>query len=166
MKKIAIWVLVLSAGLALAGAVMFAGSAGQKMPGASAADLWTYISKTHPYLKWQLWPGHEAMHPGNSPHGAYLKLYVNGVALDAIKKKMATMPDGAIIVKENYANDMKTLVALTPIYKIKGFNPDAGDWFWAEYGPKGNEMASGIVEACIACHQMQKERGYIYTWAK
>jgi hypothetical protein len=21
------------------------------------------------------------------------------------------------------------------VYKVKGYNPDAGDWFWAKYGP-------------------------------
>jgi len=166
MKKIAIWTLIVLAGLVFAAAIVFAGSGRQKMPGANATDFYAYITKGHPYLKWQLWPGHEAMHPGKSPHGAYLKLYVNRVALDAIKKKMKTMPDGAIIVKENYGDDMKTLVALTPMYKIKGFNPDAGDWFWAEYGPDGNEMASGKVQACIDCHAMQKGMDYIYTWSK
>ena len=24
-------------------------------------------------------------------------------------------------------------MAITPMYKSSGYNPDAGDWFWAEY---------------------------------
>ena len=140
--------------------------AGQMMPKPDAAEFWNYITKTDPYLKWTLWPGHEAMHPGLSPHGAFLKIYVNKAALEAIQKKMKTMPDGAIIVKENYAQDKKTLVALTPMYKVKGYDPAAGDWFWAEYGPKGEPMASGKVQSCIDCHAKVKASDYLVTWSK
>lgn len=163
MKKKVLWALQGVLALSLVG---FMAGVGQKAPGTNAADFWTYITKTSPYTKWKLWPGHEAMHPGQSPHGAFLMVYVNKPALEAIEKKMTAMPDGAIIVKENYAEDKKTLVALTPMYKVKGYNPEAGDWYWTEYGPKGNEMASGKVDACIECHAKQKDKDYIFTWAK
>jgi hypothetical protein len=76
------------------------------------------------------------------------------------------MPDGAIIVKENYGDDKKTMVAITTMYKVKGYNPEAGDWFWAEYGPDGKEMASGKVGACIDCHGKQKAAHYLFTSAQ
>ena len=55
------------------------------------------------------------------------------------------MPDGAIIVKENYGKDKEKLMAITQMYLKKGCNPDAGDWFWAKYGPEGEVMSSGKV---------------------
>jgi hypothetical protein len=44
-------------------------------------------------------------------------------------------------------------MAITPMYLEKGYNPDAGDWFWAKYGPEGEVMSSGKVEGCIGCHR-------------
>lgn len=104
-----------------------------RMAPTSGPDFWTYISKTHVYTNWKLWPGHEALHPGQSPHGAFIRSFVNPVALKAIDKQGKMMPEGAIIVKENYGDDKKTMVAITAMYKVKGYNPEAGDWFWAEY---------------------------------
>ncbi|HSQ79352.1 MAG TPA: cytochrome P460 family protein [Candidatus Bathyarchaeia archaeon] len=157
---------VLFGGLILAVAFFVVLAYAAQMPKADATDLYNYITKVSPYQKWALWPGHEAMHPGQSPHGAFLKIYVNKPAHEAIVKKMKVMPDGAIIVKENYAEDKKTLVALTPMYKVKGFDPEAGDWFWAEYGPKGEMMASGKVQACIDCHAKVKATDYLATWSE
>ena len=162
MKKVMFW-----GGVALFALILAAGAAQMmKTPKPDAADFYTFITKTEPYQKWALWPGHEAMHPGVSPHGAFLKIYVNKPAHEAIVKKMKVMPDGAIIVKENYADDQKTLVALTPMYKVKGFNPEAGDWWWAEYGPQGEPKASGKVQMCIDCHAKVKASDYLVTWSK
>lgn len=128
------------------------GMAAQDMPEPEAAPFWTYMTKTNPYTEWKPWPGKEDMLPGTSPHGAFLKLFVNDVALKAIEEDKP-MPDGAIIVKENYGKDKEKLMAITPMYLKKGYNPDAGDWFWAKYGPEGEVMASGKVEGCIGCHR-------------
>jgi hypothetical protein len=65
------------------------------------------------------------MHPGESPHGAYLKIFVNNIAMKAIKDMTMPLPIGSIVVKENYAKDKETLAALTPMYKASEFNPDA-----------------------------------------
>lgn len=126
--------------------------AAQDMPEPEAASFWTYMTETNPYTEWKPWPGQEDMYPGTSPHGAFLKLFVNDVALKAIKEDKP-MPDGAIIVKENYGKDKEKLMAITPMYLKKGYNPDAGDWFWAKYGPEGEVMSSGKVEGCIGCHR-------------
>ncbi len=61
------------------------------------------------------------MYTGKSPHGAYLELYVNDKAYKAIQEDKKTMSYGAVIVKENYAEDKKTLKAITPMYKVEGF---------------------------------------------
>jgi hypothetical protein len=130
-----------------------------------ASKFWTHITETDPYTGWGYWPGHYGIYPGKSPHGAYLKIYANGVALKAAREGKP-MPDGAILVKENYGEDQKTLMAVTPMYKAEGFNPAEGDWWWAKYGPSGEAMASGRVKGCINCHKSQEANDWIFTKAE
>lgn len=140
------------------------GAAG-KLPSPDGAKFWTYITETNPYSGWGYWPGHYGIYPGKTPHGAFLKLYANGIALKAAREGRP-MPEGAILVKENYAKDKKTLMAVTPMYKVKGYNPEGGDWFWGKYGPDGKITASGKVKGCINCHGVQKTSDWIFTEAK
>ena len=135
------------------------------LPSAEAAAFWTYISEINPYLSWGMWPGHPDMYPGKSPHGAFLKLYANSIALKAAREGKP-MPYGSILVKENYAKDKETLAAITPMYKVKGYNPKAGDWFWVKYGPSGEIQAEGKVKGCIDCHSVKKSEDYIFTEPK
>lgn len=144
----------------LTAAVVWAGS---HMPEPEAGSFWTYISETDPYTQWDMWPGKEGIYEGQSPHGAYLKLYINDTARKALKEKKA-MPEGAIIVKENYGKDKEKLMAVTPMYKKKGYNPDAGDWFWAKYGPDGKVMKAGKVKGCINCHRARDN--WLFTETK
>ena len=76
------------------------------------------------------------------------------------------MPEGAIIVKENYGKDQKTLMAITPMYRVKGYNPEGGDWFWGKYGPDGKIMASGKPKGCIQCHAAKKDNDWLFTEPK
>ncbi len=131
------------------------------LPGADAAALYVYITKSNPYTQWQLWPGKGKLYKGTEPHGALLTTYINSPAYNAVKKK-TSMTDTAIIVKENYTADAK-FTALTAMYKIKGYNSSKGDWFWARYAPAGSVEASGKVEACIACHEKRKGNDYIFS---
>ena len=133
----------------------------KKMPAADGKALWDYL-KMEKYAKnWKKLPGTKAFYAGKEPHGALLTSYVNKIAYDAIKGKKGMLPDGAIIVKENYSADKK-LGALTVMYKVKGYNPQAGDWFWVKYLPDGKIAAEGKVGACINCHASAKANDYIF----
>lgn len=131
-----------------------------KMPAADGQALLDYIIKTDPYGKWDLMPGTTKMRPGKEPHGALQNVYVNKLALKAINDKAGTMPDGAIIVKENYMPDKK-LAAVTVMYKKKGYNPGAGDYMWLKYGPDLKIMVQGKAEPCIQCHTQAKANDYV-----
>ena len=131
------------------------------LPKADSADLYNYIITVSPYTRWQLWPGKEKLYKGTEPHGAFLTTYVNEPAHRAASQK-AGMPDGAIIVKENYTADKK-LSAVSIMYKVRGYNPAGGDWFWGQYDPAGAVKASGKVDSCINCHQKRKDNDYIFT---
>ncbi|MFP4081811.1 MAG: cytochrome P460 family protein [Candidatus Aminicenantes bacterium] len=159
MSKYSILALPLLAVLSFASLMV----AAKDMPSPDGEKVWTYISQKNPYVKWEKWPGYPGMYPGESPHGAYLKLYVNAIALNAIQEKKEIMPQGAVIVKENYGEDQETLIAVTPMYKVKGYNPEAGNWFWAKYGADGKVMAEGKVKGCIDCHSKRKENDWIFT---
>ena len=46
------------------------------------------------------------------------------------------MPNGAIIVKENYTADgASELIAIMD--KVRGYNPDNNDWLWAKVSASG-----------------------------
>jgi len=120
-------------------------------PAAEANAVWTYLTETNPYDEWKPWPGHEGFLPGTSPHGAFLKLYVNEPAMKALEAG-SPLPSGAIVVKEYYGPDKETLAAVTPMYRVANYDPDAGNWFWAKYGAGGEVQASGKVQSCIDCH--------------
>jgi LPXTG-motif cell wall-anchored protein len=38
------------------------------------------------------------------------------------------------------------------MYKVEGYNPEGGDWFWAKYQPDGSVDAAGKVASCAGCH--------------
>lgn len=153
MKKML--VVVAAAGVMM-GAVAHAG-----MPAADAEKLHSYLTKEKPYTKWKLWPGKGKLYKGTEPHGALLTTYVNDAALKSIKAKKG-LKDGSIIVKENYMPD-KMLGAVTVMYKIKGYNPEAGDIFWMKYLPDGKIAASGKVDMCIGCHTKAMGNDYLFT---
>jgi hypothetical protein len=137
----------------------------ENLPLTDPGDLWSYITKTDPYRGWGLWTGYEGMYRGKSPHGSYIKLYGNPIALKA-PREGNPMPNGAIIVKENYGADQKTLMAITTMYKVNGYNAEAGDWFWVKYASNGNVFKSGKIEECINCHRTQEAKGWLFTAPK
>jgi hypothetical protein len=136
-----------------------------EMPGADAGALWQYITGTSPYTDWQFWPGRDGMYKGTHPHGANLKLYANDIALEAARAGKV-MPPGSIVVKENYGKDAATLMAVTPMYKVEGYNAEGADWFWAKYGADGEVQKAGKVEGCIKCHAKVKDQNWIFNTIK
>jgi len=129
---------------------------------ANGKALWDYLKKENYAKNWKMLPGTKAFYAGKEPHGALLTTYVNKIAYTAIKEKKGMLPDGAIVVKENYSADKK-LGALTVMYKVKGYNPQAGDWFWVKYLPDGKVAVEGKVDACINCHASAKANDYVTT---
>jgi len=85
--------LILTIVALITGGMTMISGAGGDMPLADAGKLWTYMTTTNPYTEWGFWPGHEGIYPGKSPHGAYLKIYANTVALKAAHEGKP-MPDG------------------------------------------------------------------------
>ncbi|MDX1647253.1 MAG: cytochrome P460 family protein [Longimicrobiales bacterium] len=121
------------------------------LPDTTAQDVWGYLQEVEYRDAWAPWPGMGRYYSGGEPHGRLLTTYVNAAAGSAIESSAATMPEDAVIVKENFMPD-STLVAVTVMYKHQGYAPDAGDWFWAKYAPDGSVDAAGRVTSCQECH--------------
>ncbi|MBZ0156899.1 MAG: cytochrome P460 family protein [Alphaproteobacteria bacterium] len=132
------------------------------MPGADAQKLGEYILRGSPYTQWKMWPGKGRFYKGTEPHGVLLTTYVNDTAYSSIRSGRGVLSDGSLIVKENYTPE-KTLTSLTVMYKVKGYSPKAGNWFWAKYTPEGKAETAGDLEMCIQCHGKNKENDYIMT---
>ncbi len=130
------------------------------LPGPYADAVYKYISVEDSYKNWELWPGKGRLTKGKAPFD-YVTTYVNENALFSINAGKP-MVNGSLIVTENY-NAMKKLTAIFVMYKVKGYNHNAGDWFWAKYAPGGKPVASGKVSSCISCHSSQKTNDYIFT---
>lgn len=121
--------------------------------------LWSFLIQGK-YRNWAPVPGQsDKMYEGQSPHGAYLKMYLSRSAAGNPRN----LPDKSILIKENYGPDQKKLMAITVMFRSKGYNPSAGDWYWVKYlpdgrvdqkaTPNGRLRLAGKVNGCIDCHR-------------
>lgn len=118
--------------------------------------LWKYLESSR-YQNWSPAGDDGDFQESEAPHGALVKTFMNRTAAGHPE----TLPNGSILIKENYSPDKK-LMAITLMYRSKGYNPSAGDWYWVKYDSKGNvaqmqtpqgKMAiAGKAKGCIECH--------------
>ncbi|WP_339134571.1 MAG: cytochrome P460 family protein [Candidatus Electrothrix sp. GW3-4] len=152
LKKVSVGCFI---GVMLLNNVLFA--QGEEMPKPEAESVWQYITQEKPFTDWSFWPDHQGTNPSNAPHAPKHKIYVNTQALHS---KQPPLQDGSMVVKYNLspADEVK---AITLMYKVKGYNPDAGDWFWVQYSPTGEVYEAGKLEKCIGCHAAKSASDYI-----
>jgi hypothetical protein len=123
------------------------------------SQFWDYLRKSQ-YRNWAPAPGQDGgAYEGQSPHGAYLKMYLNRTAI----AKPSELPFGSIVIKENYGQDQRTLMAITVMYRTKSYNREGGGWYWVKYKPTGevdvkstdagSMRLAGKVKGCIECHE-------------
>ena len=131
-------------------------------PEASASALMAYLEEVDYRENWALWPGLGEKYSAREPHGTLITTYLNPSALDALVSKNGIMPEGAIIVKENYTSDGE-FEAHTVMYKKSGFNPDHNDWFWLKVLEDGTVEEEGRSESCLACHGQVEVNDYVWS---
>ncbi|MGA1867963.1 MAG: cytochrome P460 family protein [bacterium] len=148
---------VIIAGLSIALFFIFGRAAFSEMPPADPAKLWEYITNESPYKEWKFWPDHQGMQPGRAPHGPLHKVYVNDHIFHSTRPPVQY---GSIQVKENY-NRAEKLQAITVMYKVRDYNPSAGDWFWVKYSPEGKANPYGKPDGCIGCHGTRANNDFI-----
>jgi len=139
---------------------VFAGE--MELPAADGQAVYEYITKINPYTNWPLFPGKDKLYQGRHPHGAFLTTYVSEDALASIKAKQGNLPNGAMVIKENYSPEKK-LAAITVMYRVSGYDAEAGDWFWAKYAADGSVQKEGKVNGCISCHKSVIMNDWVFT---
>ena len=132
-------------------------------------SFWKHLVRQQdPYTKWEKLG--EQTHPEPSgPHGALVKTYANKPAVG----NLASAPQGAILVAENYGKDEQTLTSITVMYRVKGSEPKTNDWYWLEYLPNGsiartpakdgNKAIAGKVKSCIECHTKAEGKDFVFS---
>ena len=123
--------------------------------------VFRYIKVLVPYSDWDLWPGKGKLYKGRHPQGSHLTTYVNDKGMLAVRRGEPMQP-GSFIVKEVYTPEKK-LAAINVMYKVAGYNPGTGDWFWGEYGSNGAVRKAGRVQECINCHAAKKANDFVMT---
>ena len=155
MKKLLLAATLLSMGIVMAMAAC-AGSEEGKLPGTTEASMLAYLEEVDYQANWSLWPDSTEKYPGEDPHGALLTIRMNDAAFNAVG---GTMPEGAIIVKDNHKPN-GDLAAITVMYKQEGYDPDNGDWFWLKNTTDGSDDRAGMLGGCQDCHV----DGVDYVW--
>ena len=143
-------------------AITACGSGEPELPDTTADSVIAYLDEVDHRESWELWPGLGAKYPGGDPHGMLITTYLNLAAYDALDLKNGFMPNGAIIVKENYTPE-GDLAATTTMFKKAGYNPDHNNWFWLKVLADGTVEKQGKVEGCQTCHGEVADNDYVWT---
>ena len=135
----------------------------------TGAAIWAHLQQSDYRSTWTLWPGKGELYTGQEPHGMLLTTYLNDLALQALNSGASRMPPGAIIVKENYMPD-RTLVAITTMFKVGGYNPDVNDWFFTKHlasgeldQTPGGMALEGRLPGCTNCHRAMQTNDYLFS---
>ncbi|MBI4798734.1 MAG: cytochrome P460 family protein [Desulfarculus sp.] len=139
--------------------------AGQAPP-PEAQALWKHITQPPGFYKWGTWSSLRESRRSRcaTAYGYFARVFANDVALQA---KGAPLPPGSIVVREGQGMGTNTYApngqirAYTVMYKVRGFNPKSGDWFWASYSGTGQVRDSGALTECIKCHQTAWQNDYL-----
>ena len=150
---------VLVAGLL---AIAACGSGEPELPYTTADSMVAYLDDVDYQESWELWPGLGEKYEGGDPHGMLLTTYLNPAPYDALTGKDGVMPEGAVMVKENYTPEGE-LGATTTMYKKSGCNADHNDWFWLKVLADGTVDKQGQVEGCQTCHGEVADNDYVWT---
>jgi len=140
---------------------------GAPQVGTFESKFWNYLVRSK-YRNWAPVPGEsDGAYEGQSPHGAYLKMFLNRKAAG----NASSLPNGSIVIKENYTAQ-QALAAITVMYKTAGYNAKGGDWYWVKYNPDGTVASkptesgsvrlAGRVKGCIECHSDAEGDDFVF----
>jgi cytochrome c553 len=152
-------------------------SYGEPLPEADGQAIIEYLLQMNDYTGWASWPtddmntdDYSGFLQSGAPHGNTVRIFVNDRALAAVMRDDfdGILTPGSIVVKENYTGTVEEpgdLTAITAMYKVDGFNPEANDWFWVKAPGDGSAIdAEGAVEGCINCHGQDGNSDYLLRY--
>jgi hypothetical protein len=123
-------------------------------------SLWRHLVREKaPYTRWASPPGKEGLRKAERPHGPLVRTYANAVAVADLKN----LPPGSILILEDYAEGQKERTGIEVLYRVKGYDPKDGDWYWMKFREdgtvvrtppdQGGRPIAGRVTSCIDCHR-------------
>jgi hypothetical protein len=129
---------------------------------ADAQALWDTLSG---YTSWSQFPEATERQQSQAHSGMWVLSYVNDTVGTAIEEGTVPLPDGAIIVKENYmGEDDETPMALTVMSKM------SGDWYWVQGTPDGQvflgpdgPLEGKDVGMCVMCHSAAEDNDFVMS---
>jgi len=131
-----------------------------------AEELWQSLEEGDYRQEWTTGvkdPGYAALRDARSVHGESLALYLNDDAADCLEATPESMPDGAVLLLE-HLDGQGNAQALDVMWKREGYDPENGDWFWAEYAPDGRLEKVGTGAGCGDCHRAALTNDYVFRY--
>lgn len=128
----------------------------------ASAETQSVLALTAGYRSWSKFAENPALKPSPTHNNMQVISYYNDVVGQAIAAKTLPLPNGALIVKENWAAATDAgPMALTIMHK------QGADWYWSQVTPDGKVFLDGMgvplegksVPMCVNCHQTNVNDG-------
>lgn len=111
------------------------------------------------FRSWELMPGTTEMMEARGWHTERATIRINKIARETIVAGADSLPDGAMVVKENF-DGAGALVNIVTAHKQDGV------WRWVQYLPGGTvDDGSQAPGRCIECHAMGPN-DMLLSWKK
>lgn len=133
-------------------------------------SFWKHLTKPESsYKKWGSLTEKKGLRASQDPHGEFVQTFANKIAIEG----HTSLPNGAVLVAENYDKDKK-LRDISVMYRSKGADPQHNDWYWLKYLPDGSiartsekegkkPMAGKVATSCIECHSKAAGKDFVYS---
>lgn len=128
---------------------------------------------------YQNWKLTTPVYKGQSPHGAYLRLYSTWITVGSKSFPIIVKDNfgGRGVSKEEAAKEpAKWLKAVTiMLQRESDYDSDNQNWFWAKFSPSGKleknpagallagRVAKGMPKGCISCHTQAGGNDYLFS---
>jgi len=148
--------LLASLGAALAVTLYSCASLGSPEEEAMGNALWTSIQG---YKSWASPPDWDGFQESKSPHGKYVKVYIN----DVLAANLENPQVGSIVVKEGFSKaEDDSISAVTVMKMVDGYGAESGGWFFSRYSPSGSMSHAGTPSMCVDCHYSAGGDDFLY----
>lgn len=83
----------------------------------------------------------------------YVRILADAAALDPYQKRDVPFPDGAVILKVEFADPECTdTFGFTAMRREAGFDAANGNWHWQRLDAQEVVTEDGALQRCIGCH--------------
>lgn len=130
-------------------------------PSPTSRDI---LERTVDYRQWPNFPENMKIERSKMHREMYVLAFHNDVVTQAMEKRTLPLPDGAIIVKENYAHASDAGPKVLTIMAKEN-----GAWYWLESTPDGRvvkekerPLEGYDVGGCRSCHT-HAENDFVFT---